>query len=333
MTHMSVQCSDTQKNDFVSDLRMAEAVLEQESAALRILAQGLDQTFGMALDILQKIDGRVIVSGMGKSGHVARKIAATLASTGTPAFFVHPAEASHGDLGMITPSDCILALSNSGKTRELVDMLEYAKRVTIPVIAMTQNSASTLAQSSTVTLSIPSLEEACPNGLAPTTSTTMMMALGDALAIGLLSRRGFSSTDFRRFHPGGELGRKLLRVQDLMHMGLSIPFVRLSVRMDTALQEMTEKKFGCIGVVDSKGILYGIITDGDIRRHLSQDFFSLTAEEVMTPHPQTLRPMALAVEALAKMQEKAITSILVVDDQQKLVGIMNIHDCLKAGLI
>jgi arabinose-5-phosphate isomerase len=316
-----------------NDLLVGHTTLAQEQEGLRILSQSLDATFSKALDIIQHVKGRVIVSGMGKSGHVARKIAATFASTGTPSFFVHPAEASHGDLGMITPNDCVIALSNSGKTRELVDILEFTVRVGIPLIAITQNEESTLAQSANLTLLIPRVREACPNGLAPTTSTTMMMALGDALAVSLLTRRGFSSTDFRLFHPGGELGRKLLKVQDLMHHGETLPLVASGTLMKQVLHVISEKKFGCVGVIDENDQLMGIVTDGDIRRHICSEFLDLPVENVMTPDPQTLDPEALAVEALARMQDKAITAIFVLDTNKKPLGILNIHDCLRAGLI
>ena len=316
------------------DLAVAQDVIQKEIKSLEQLSHGLDDSFVKAIDIISACSqGRVIVSGMGKSGHIGCKIAATLASTGTPAFFVHPAEASHGDLGMITKEDCVIALSNSGKTRELLDIVEYTRRSSIPLIAITQNPKSDLAQAATVCLLMPSVSEACPNGLAPTTSTMMMMAMGDALAISLLVRRGFSSHDFRRFHPGGELGKKLLKVEDLMHMGQGIPLVSFGVRMDKALLIMTEKKFGCVGIVDDAGCLKGIITDGDLRRHMDEHLFYKCVEDIMTPNVQTILPNSLAVEALARMQEKAITALFIADEHLVPKGILNIHDCLKAGLI
>lgn len=320
--------------DVSGDLQVAQMVLEKEVDGLKKLSLALNDSFVEAVNIISSLSqGRVIISGMGKSGHVGRKISATLASTGTPSFFVHPAEASHGDLGMITRNDSVIALSSSGKTRELLDILEYTRRVGIPLIAMTQNLESDLAKAATISLLIPRVSEACPNGLAPTTSTTMMMALGDALAVALLVRRGFSAHDFRLFHPGGELGKKLLTAADLMHRGNEIPLVQRGTTVNEAVLVMSEKKFGCVGILHPDGTLEGIITDGDLRRHMSQSLFEKKVEEIMTRGAQTVFPESLAVEALSRMQSKAIMALFVVDTSVKPVGILNIHDCLKAGLI
>ncbi len=316
------------------DIEIAQTVLQKEIEGLDALSRSLNDSFVAAVNILSGLSqGRVIISGMGKSGHIGRKMAATFASTGTPSFFVHPAEASHGDLGMITREDSVIALSNSGKTRELLDLLEYTRRIGIPLIAVTQDITSDLAKAATVSLLMPKVLEACPNGLAPTTSTMMMLGLGDALAVALLVRRGFSARDFRRFHPGGQLGRKLLTSADLMHQGSEVPLVKIGSQIDQALLVMSEKKFGCVGVIDSHHILKGIITDGDLRRHMAPGLFEKKVEEVMTSAVQTILPESLAVEALSRMQMKAITALFVADKDLKPVGILNIHDCLKAGLI
>jgi arabinose-5-phosphate isomerase len=272
---------------------------------------------------------------MGKSGHVARKIAATLASTGTPALFVHPGEASHGDLGMIASEDGIVALSNSGATPELNDLIDYAKRFAIPLIAITRRAGSALAEAADVALDLPDSPEACPMGLAPTTSTTMMMALGDAIAIALLEFRGFTAADFRVFHPGGQLGRKLLHVGDIMHRGDELPLVGAGTRMADALLVMTAKRFGCVGVTGGDGRLIGIVTDGDLRRHMSPGLLDSTVNAVMTHSPRTVRTRALAGEALGVMNGRAnqspITSLFVVEDGRP-VGIVHIHDLLRAGV-
>jgi arabinose-5-phosphate isomerase len=268
---------------------------------------------------------------MGKSGHVARKIAATLASTGTPAQFVHPAEASHGDLGMVAAGDAVLALSNSGDTAELSDIVAYAARVRIPLVAMTRRSPSPLADAADVALVLPATEEACSLGLAPTTSTTMMLALGDAIAVALLERKGFSAEDFKIFHPGGRLGRRLLRVADVMHEGSAVPLVPRGTPMSEAVLVMTAKSFGCVGVTED-GRIAGIVTDGDLRRHMEDDLLARRVEEVMTPRPKTIEAGALAAEALGIMNEHAITSLMVVDEKRRPVGILHIHDCLRAGI-
>ena len=318
-------------NETESGLSSARQVLRLEAAGIEALARSLDDTFTRALGLLAEATGRVIVSGMGKSGHVARKVAATLASTGTPATFVHPAEASHGDLGMVTTHDAVIAFSNSGETPELADLVNYAKRYQIPLIGITGRAGSTLATDADVALVLPDVQEACPMGLAPTTSTTVMLALGDAIAVAMLERKGFSADDFHALHPGGKLGRKLLRVGTIMHTGDAVPVVAPGTPMAEALIIMSSKSFGCVGIVGANGRLMGIVTDGDLRRHMSDDFLSLTAGEVMTPSPKTIRPDALASEALGFMTSRSITNLFVVEDDRP-VGIVHLHDCLRAGV-
>ena len=315
-----------------ADLAAAGRVLATEAAALTALAASLDGPFVRACEIVAAVSGRVVVSGMGKSGHVGCKIAATLASTGTPSFFVHPAEASHGDLGMITTADAVIALSNSGETPELSDIIAFSRRFKIPLIGITSRPASTLALQSDVALVLPPIPEACPMGLAPTTSTTMMLALGDALAVALLERRGFSAADFRVFHPGGQLGRRLLKVADIMHGGDSLPVVAPQAVMTEVILEMTAKSLGCVGVIGADGLLAGIITDGDLRRHLRPDLMSQPAIEVMTRQPKTVAPSLLAAEALRIMNEKSVTSLFVVE-QGRPVGVLHVHDLLRAGVV
>jgi arabinose-5-phosphate isomerase len=312
-------------------LAAAQGVLRQEAEALLRLAGELDGKVGKALDLLARVTGRVIVTGMGKSGHIARKIAATFASTGTPAQFVHPAEASHGDLGMVTPADAVVALSNSGETFELADIINYSRRWSIPLIAITGRGDSALGSAADVTLLLPNVGEAGLIGIAPTTSTTMMLALGDALAVALLERKGFSAENFHQLHPGGKLGQKLLRVADLMHVGKVLPLIGLAAGMQQAILEISAKTYGCVGIVDAAGDLAGIITDGDLRRHMGDDLLHRRAVDVMTAKPRTIRPGALAAEALHVMNEKSITSLLVIEDG-KPVGIVRLHDCLKAGV-
>ncbi len=317
-----------------ADLDVARAVLGTEAAGLRALAAGLDDSFTRAVQLLDGATGRVVVSGMGKSGHVARKIAATLASTGTPALFVHPAEASHGDLGMIVAGDVVLALSNSGETVELADLVAHTRRFGLKLIGVTARDGSALATAADVALLLPAAAEACPMGLAPTTSTTMQLALGDALAVALLTRRGFTAVDFRQFHPGGKLGARLRRVRDLMHVGEAVPLAPPDTPMDRALLLITEKRFGCLGITDPGGRLVGIITDGDLRRAMGPDLLVRRAAEVMTTSPRTVGPEALAAEALHIMnaRERLITSLFVVDTGGRPVGILHVHDLLRAGI-
>jgi arabinose-5-phosphate isomerase len=278
--------------------------------------------------------GRIVVSGMGKSGHVARKIAATFASTGTPALFVHPAEASHGDLGMIIAGDAVLALSNSGETAELADVIAHTSRFGMPLVAITGRGESTLARAADVGLILPNAPEASPVGPAPTTSTTMQLALGDAIAVALLTRRGFGAADFRTFHPGGKLGSKLRRVRDLMHGADELPLAPLDTSMREALLVMTARRFGCLGVTDGEGRLAGIVTDGDLRRSMGTDLLERNAGSVMTKSPLTIGPDALAGEALRVMNgpERAVTALFVVDGAHRPVGILHIHDLLRAGV-
>jgi arabinose-5-phosphate isomerase len=313
------------------DLAVARDVLRHEAEALLVLAEGLDGALLQALDILAAVTGRVIVTGMGKSGHIARKIAATLASTGTPAQFVHPAEASHGDLGMVTPKDAVLALSNSGETMELSDIIGYTRRWNIPLIGVTMKADSALGSAADVTLTLPKIAEAGDMGMAPTTSTTMMLALGDALAVALLGRKGFSTEDFHELHPGGKLGQILVRVADLMHVGAEIPLCDPETSMSQAILTMTARTYGCVGVVDEAGDLIGIVTDGDLRRHMGPDLLGQRVADVMTRGPLTIRANALAAEAVRVMNERSITSLFVVDGTQP-VGIVRLHDCLKAGV-
>lgn len=317
----------------LSDLAEARRVLYLEAAAISQLAQNLDETFEKALDLLVKTKGRVILAGIGKSGHIAHKIASTLSSTGTPAFFIHPSEASHGDLGMITQEDTLIILSYSGDTAELSDIISYAKRFAVSLIAITRKRESLLAQAADYTLLLPSSPEACPMGLAPTTSTTLMLALGDALAVALLRRKEFSEKDFKKFHPGGRLGKKLLYVSDLMRPYDALPLVTPDTLMSDALVEMTAKSFGCIGVLGDRKKLIGIITDGDLRRHMSPFLLSQKVEEIMTKSPQTIFASSLAVEAAGLMNRKAITNLFVLEQTtEQLVGLLRLHDCLSAGL-
>jgi len=284
-----------------------------------------------AVEMIASAQGRLIVTGMGKSGHVGRKIAATFASTGTPAFFVHPGEASHGDLGVITPNDVIMALSWSGETAELKDLIDYSRRFRIALIAVTAAAESTLARAADVVLLLPTTREACPHNLAPTTSTLMQAGLGDALAVALLENRGFTALDFSKLHPGGRLGAMLKFVANLMHSGDAIPLARLGTVMADAVVEMSSKGFGCVGITDAGGSLAGIITDGDLRRHMGPDLLEARVEDVMTPSPKTVRPDQLASEALEIINSSKITA-LIVAEAGKPVGIIHFHDLLRAGV-
>ncbi len=310
-------------------------VLELEARALLDCAAVLGGEFAAAVDLVIATSGRVIVTGMGKSGHIARKLAATFASTGTPAFFVHPAEASHGDLGMVAKGDLIVALSNSGETPELRDILTYAKRFSIPLIGIVGRAPSTLGAAADVALVLPPVEEACPIGMAPTTSTTLMLALGDALAAAVLAAKGFERTDFAVFHPGGKLGARLVKVRDLMHGGEAMPLVGPERPMRDAILEMTRKRLGCVGVVEA-GRLVGIVTDGDLRRQMERPgFFELPVRDVMARTPRTIDAEALAAEALARMNERptAVSQLFVVDEaDRRPLGVIHLHDCLEAGI-
>ena len=312
------------------DITHGRAVIAREMEGLQALSDALGADFARAVEIMAGISGRVIVTGMGKSGHIARKIAATMASTGTPAYFVHPGEASHSDLGMIAKHDAVLALSNSGETAELAAIIAYCKRFSIPLVAMVRRKQSMLVDAADVAMVLPEIPEASPVN-APTTSTTMMLALGDALAVALLERRGFTREDFSTYHPGGKLGAAFIRVENLMHDGDELPLVAAGAGMREALLVMTAKRFGCAGVVAENGKLLGIITDGDLRRHMSATLLEQKAEAVMTKNPLVIAPQALAAEGLALMNARSITSLFVAEGGAP-VGIVHIHDCLRAGV-
>ena len=319
------------------DLKHAVETIDQEIETLEILKNSLDSNLSKALDLLQNTKGRVIVTGMGKSGHIARKMAATFASTGTVAFFVHPAEASHGDLGMISDDDVIIAISYSGESKELSDILVYAKRRNIPLIAITRNPESALGKNASLVLKLPDDGEACPLGLAPTSSTTATIVLGDVLAVDLMERRGFSATDFRQRHPGGKLGAILCKVSDVMHKGDEMPLLKDDALMRDALLVMSEKMLGCVGIVNESGELIGIITDGDLRRwmlpDMSPNLIMEKVSSVMTKNPKVISPDALIVDAVNTMNNTGhgITNLFAVQDK-KPVGVIHIHDCLKAGV-
>lgn len=314
----------------LQEVGFAASILRQEAHALTLLARGLDTAFCDVVDCLYGLSGRIAVTGMGKSGHVARKVAATLASTGSPAYFIHPGEASHGDLGMLAAGDAVLAFSNSGNTAELSDIVLYAARRSIPLIGVTRNADSLLGRHSTLLLLLPPVSEADPLDCAPTTSTTLQMALGDALALTLMRRRGCSPEEFHRWHPGGSLGRKLLTVREIMHTGEGMPLLPVSAPMSEVLVLMTGKGFGVAGILD-RSRLAGIITDGDLRRHMGPALMDKKAKQVMHPDPVVVGEDTLAVAALRLMQENKITSLFVTNEE-KPVGILNVHDCLRAGV-
>ena len=316
-----------------SALRTLEAEASGISAISTALEGALGTAFSEGVELIRQARGRVIVTGLGKSGHVARKIAATLASTGTPAFFVHAAEASHGDLGMITPDDVILALSWSGEQPELKNLVNYSSRFAIPMIAVTSNAASSLGAAARIVLELPRAREACPHNLAPTTSTLMQSAIGDALAIALLEGRGFTALEFANFHPGGKLGAMLKFVRDIMHTGDAIPVKPLGSKMSDALVEMSSKGFGCVCIVDGNGKIAGIITDGDLRRHMRPDLMTARVEDVMTKNPRTIPPSMLATEMLETINSsKPAVTVLIVAEARKPVGIVHVHDVLRAGV-
>jgi arabinose-5-phosphate isomerase len=296
------------------------------------LANGLSQPFGDAVERISKITGRVVVTGVGKSGHIGSKIAATLASTGTPAFFVHPAEANHGDLGMITPQDAILALSWSGESTELRGIVAYSQRFSIPLIGITAGAKSTLARESDIKLLLPKAEEACPHGLAPTTSTMMQMAMGDALAVALLEARGFTAVDFKTFHPGGKLGATLSHVDDVMHEGDEVPLVGLGTPVPDAVMTLSLKRYGCVGILGEDGSLAGIITDGDIARNLHRNLADMKVEDIMTANPKTVTAKTLATSAMAILNQHNISALIVTDDGNRPIGLVHFHDLLKIGV-
>ncbi len=331
--------SDAQRAARVSNTelqRLALAVLEIEADAVRALKARVGEGFIKACRYILACNGRVVVTGMGKSGHIGKKLAATLASTGTPAFFVHPGEASHGDLGMITPEDVVMALSNSGETEELITILPLIRRQQVPLIALTGNPGSTLASQADAHIDVSVEQEACPLGLAPTSSTTAALAMGDALAVALLEARGFTKEDFARSHPGGRLGRRLLLlIEDLMHTGDRIPRIAPDAKLSEALVEMSRKGLGMTAVVDADDRLLGVFTDGDLRRTLDQpiDVHATRVAEVMTRNGKTVGPKQLAVEALTLMEEHKISQLLVVDEEHRVIGALNMHDLLRAGVV
>src|SRR5437588_3520987 len=314
-----------------SALRTLDAGVAGVSAIATALQGPLGPAFTEAVEIIRQAEGRVIVTGLGKSGHVARKIAATLASTGTPAFFVHAAEASHGDLGMITPDDVIIALSWSGEQPEMKNLVNYSSRFAIPMIAVTSNAASSLGEAARIVLELPKAREACPHNLAPTTSSIMQAAIGDALAIALLEGRGFTALEFANFHPGGKLGAMLKFVRDIMHTGEAIPIKPLGTKMSDALVEMSSKGFGCVCIVNAANEAVGIITDGDLRRHMRPDMLTASVDDIMTKQPKTVPPSMIATEMIEVLNTRKITT-LVVTEADKVVGIVHLHDLLRAGV-
>ncbi len=323
-----------------NNIEKGRAVLKTEIEGLSALSSTIDENFSNAVEAVHNMKsngggrGRLIVAGIGKSGHVGRKIAATLASTGTPAYFVHPGEASHGDMGMITEHDVVLMLSNSGENAELSDLIHYTRRYAITMIAMTSNPKSTLATHSDIILQLPKVPEACPNGLAPTTSTTMMIALGDALAVALLERMGLTKEEYKVFHPGGKLGQRLMTVRELMVAYDDLPLVKEGALMDQALITLTEKNLGAVVITDANGALAGILTDGDLKRHMGPDLLQRPVTEIMTRTPKTIDAKALGVEAMGIMTKKpnSYLSSLIVLDNGKLAGMIRLQDCLQAGL-
>jgi arabinose-5-phosphate isomerase len=313
------------------NIKIARKVLETEIAGIKALEDALDEKFDNAVELILKLKGKLVLSGMGKSGHIARKIAATFASTGTPAIFVHPGEASHGDLGMITKDDICILLSNSGETAELRDVIFYCKRFSIPIIGIVRRNTSTLVEAADIPFVLPNIEEASPIA-APTTSTTMMLAWGDALSMAVMERKGFRKDDFGVFHPGGKLGSQFITVSQLMKKGDALPVVKADEKMDNVLIEITKKSLGCAIIVDSANKVTGIITDGDLRRKMSADLINKTAVEVASTKPTTIKPSMLAIEALGIMNDKVITSLVVADEAGALVGVLHIHQILSAGV-
>jgi arabinose-5-phosphate isomerase len=326
--------TDQTNEPIASALRTLDAGVNGVSAIAAALEGPLGLAFTETVDLIRQAKGRVIVTGLGKSGHVARKIAATLASTGTPAFFVHAAEASHGDLGMITADDVIIALSWSGEQPEMKNLVNYSKRFAIPMIAVTSNAASPLGEAAQIVLELPKAREACPHNLAPTTSSLMQAAIGDALAIALLEGRGFTALEFANFHPGGKLGAMLKFVRDIMHTGDAIPIKPLGTKMSDELVEMSSKGFGCVCIVDRSGDIAGIITDGDLRRHMRSDLMTALVDDVMTKNPRTIAPGMLASEIMRESvtASKPAVMVLIVAEGNKPVGIVHVHDVLRAGV-
>ncbi len=329
---MITMCENLKSERNEKDIESARRTIHSEIATIMQLEPMIsDGSLTKALDLMQNAKGRIIITGMGKSGHIGRKIAASLASTGTPSFFVHPAEASHGDLGMITEEDVVVAISNSGESKELIDILNYCKRFGITLISITKNPDSSLGKAGNIVLKLPNNGEACPLGLAPTSSTTATLVLGDILTVGLIERKGFSKEDFNDRHPGGKLGSILQRVADLMHVGEEMPLLDENVNMQAALLEMTSKRLGCVGFVNNNGDLSGILTDGDLRRCLNSQILEQKASSLMTRNPKTISKDALAPEALKLMHDKKITNLFVVEDK-KPIGVIHIHDLLNNGV-
>jgi arabinose-5-phosphate isomerase len=317
-------------------LESAKRTIEIEKRGLEALEQALDNglagPFTRAIEVIGDISGRVIVTGVGKSGHIGAKLAATFASTGTPAFFVHAAEANHGDLGMIARDDVVLAISKGGESAELKSIISFTRRFSIPLIALTCGERSSLATAADIVLLVPNEQEACPNGLAPTTSTLMQLALGDALAVALLEARGFSATDFHVFHPGGKLGASLTHVADIMHTGERLPLVAKGTPMPEAITVLSRKHFGCVGVLDEEGRLCGIVTEGDMARNLTRNLAELAVDDIMTKTPKTVKPTILATAALALLNQHSIGALIVVDDDSRPVGLVHFHDLLRIGV-
>src|SRR5574344_192882 len=324
-------CEDFNKLEN-SDLLSAKRTINTEIEDLKLLEEGLDETITKALNLMQNAKGRIILTGMGKSGIIGKKMVASLASTGTPSFFVHPSEASHGDLGMLAEDDVVIAISNSGESKELVDIVNYCKRFGIPLIGITKNEKSSLGNASDVVLKLPQGKEACPLGLAPTSSTTATLVLGDILTVALMERKQFTKMDFNQRHPGGKLGSVLLKVSDLMHTKEELPILKENVSMQEALLEMTSKRLGCVGFVNDNKELVGILTDGDLRRILTANTLNQNVESLMTKSPKTITPQALASEAIKIIHDKKITNLFVLEDK-KPVGVIHIHDCLNSGVV
>lgn len=316
-----------------SAMRTIETEKKGLEALERALANGLAEPFRHAVELIGDIAGRVIVTGVGKSGHIGTKMAATFASTGTPAFFVHAAEANHGDLGMIAKDDVVLALSKGGESAELRSIVSYARRFSIPLIAMTANAQSSLAREADIVLLMPDEQEACPHGLTPTTSALMQLAIGDALAIALLEARGFTAGDFHVFHPGGKLGASLMHVTDIMHKGDSVPLVPLGTTMTDAVRMLSQKRFGCVGIIDGDGCLCGIITDGDIARNLARNLAELTVDDIMTRNPRTVQSTTLTTSAMALLNQHNISALLVIDENRRPIGVVHFHDLLRIGVV
>ncbi|MCA0010910.1 KpsF/GutQ family sugar-phosphate isomerase [Mesorhizobium sp. B292B1B] len=331
---MDARSLDKKPLDRQASIASALRTVATEQAGVAALAEalenGLAKPFAEAVDMISRIEGRVIVTGVGKSGHIGSKIAATLASTGTPAFFVHPAEANHGDLGMIARDDAIIAMSWSGESKEMMGIVAYSRRFSIPLIAITSGETSALARAADVVLLLPRAPEACPHGLAPTTSALLQLVMGDALAIALLEARGFTPDHFRTFHPGGQLGANLMQIREIMHVGERLPLVVSGTGMPDAILELSRKGFGCVAVTAADGALIGIVTDGDIRRHIGSNLTAMTVDEVMTRSPKTAAPDTLVATALQTINNSAITSLMVVEGK-KPIGLVHLHDLLRIG--